>query len=580
MPFAMDKKSWIGDYDYRALCTPMLPWQNKERKLQFFPRDAEMAILPAALMGLQHAFAMVGGLITPPYVVMKFSVGFMDTDIQQYAIAAALIVSGICTIINCLQIPIPLGPKKFYLGTGCLSVIGTSFTMLPIFESAIAQMKADGTDAYDAYGKMLGTVMLCSFLEIFLSFVPPDKLRKMFPPIVSGVTVMLIGVSLTGTGMKYWGGGAVCAEMAWKGHSQVAGLVGFPRDDPAKVDPIPGPMCTAGEVVLGYGSPELIGLGFSVLIMLVLVECFGSPFMKNCNVVIALLFGYFVAGVSQYCVDVDDGNGGTKEQCLDYVTDAKIKSAEGITFLWVETFDVGFYGPAVFPLLIAFIVTTVETIGDIGATYDASHLSRDGDDYTNSIQGGLLADGVFSFFSAICTSMPNTTFSQNNGVITLTKCAARRAGVACGIWLVFMGILSKIAGIITSIPDCVLGGMTIFLFCNVFVSGIKVVASANLQSRRNVFILAVSMGVGIGVAMMPHVFNDMRASPYSANFWPCASCSDGEKAVRNGILIFLSTPYCIGTVLALLLNGILPSDPVIEGLEAVEPTKEPKAMEA
>merc|ERR1719408_274742 len=107
----------------------------------------------ATRMGLQHCFAMVGGLIVPPFVVMKFSVGFLDLELQQYAIAASLIISGICTIVNCVQIP--LGPTGYVLGTGVLSVIGTSFTFLPIFEGGIALMKADGVDAEDAYGKML-----------------------------------------------------------------------------------------------------------------------------------------------------------------------------------------------------------------------------------------------------------------------------------------------------------------------------------------------------------------------------------------------------------------------------------------
>lgn len=100
-----------------------------------------------------------------------------------------------------------------YLGSGVLSVMGTSFTFLPIFEAGIAQMKADGVPAVDAYGKMLGTAMVCSLLEIGFSALPARTLRKIFPPVVSCVTVILIGVALTGTGMKYWGGGAVCAEV-------------------------------------------------------------------------------------------------------------------------------------------------------------------------------------------------------------------------------------------------------------------------------------------------------------------------------------------------------------------------------
>lgn len=500
---------------------------------------------------------------------MKFSVAFGDVKLQQYAIAASLIISGLCTIVNCVQIPIP--GTKFVIGTGMLSVIGTSFGFLPVFENSIAAMKDEGIDAMDAYGKMLGTTMVCCLLEVVLAFMPRNVLRKLFPPIVTGPAIMLIGAGLTGTGIKYWGGGAVCAETAWKNHKSAYDLVGFGPikfGDNAtgffKIPPIPGTVCggktccEAGDVALPFGSPELIGLGFSVVCMLVLVELFGSPFMKNCNVVIALLFGYFVAGVSEKC----EGS-----VCKKYVTDAKIEAADSITFLWTHTFKLGFYGPAVFPLIIAFIVTTIETIGDIGATYEASEEPLDTEQYDQSVQGGLLSDGVCTFFAALATGMPNTTFSQNNGVISLTKCASRRAGVAAGIWLLVMGVLAKFSGIISSIPDCVIGGMTTFLFCNVFVSGLKVTGGADLNSRRNRIILAISMGIGLGVAMVPNVFSDYRASPGWSTFWPCTGpfrdgddCSASEQGVRDGILIFLSTPYCIGTVLALILNIILPED--------------------
>ena len=509
---------------------------------------------------------------------MKFSVAFTDVKLQQYAIAASLILAGIFSIVNCLQFKIPGTP--YVLGTGVLSVLGTSFTFLPVFENGISAMKADGVDPEDAYGKMLGTVLVCSFLEIFLSFIPKEQLRRMFPPLVTGVAVMCIGIGLTGTGMKYWGGGTVCSEMAWKLNDQANHLVGrgsitenATGVEWNKISPVPSPNCAAGDVSLPFGSPEFVGLGFSVFLMLIVIELFGSPMMKNCNVIIALLFGYFVAGVSEKCVG---------SECKKFVVDTKIEAAEDITFLWAKTFKLGFYGPAVFPLLIAFLVTTLETIGDIGAVYDASEESVESDEFDKSIQGGLLSDGVCSFLAALGTGMPNTTFSQNNGVIALTKCASRRAGVACGCWLIFFGILAKVSGIISAIPDCVIGGMTTFLFVNVFVSGLKTVAQVDLASRRNRMVLAISLGVGIGVAIVPYVFADMRASYGTSPFFPCKGpfrneedCTKAERGVRDGIVQFLSTPYCVGTVLAILMNAILPPD--MEILRKDPPISENKA---
>ena len=109
-----------------------------------------------------------------------------------------------------IQVPIPFSKLIFgsqkYIGSGILSVMGTSFTFLPVFELAIGQMKADGISGEEAYGKMLGTSMVCCLLELVFSFMPVKSIRKVFPPIVTSITVTLIGVALTGTGMKYWGG--------------------------------------------------------------------------------------------------------------------------------------------------------------------------------------------------------------------------------------------------------------------------------------------------------------------------------------------------------------------------------------
>ena len=140
-------------------------------------------------MGLQHAFAMVGGLVTPPLVVFKFSVCFICQDLQQYAISAALITSGICSFMNIMKLPIPFSEpifgRQLFVGSGVLSVMGTSFTFLPIYEIAIAQMKDDGVDGRDAYGKMLGTSMVCCLLELVLSVVPVRYIKRAFPPLVT-----------------------------------------------------------------------------------------------------------------------------------------------------------------------------------------------------------------------------------------------------------------------------------------------------------------------------------------------------------------------------------------------------------
>ncbi len=117
-------------YDYGALCMPSLPWKKSRHPMKFYPVDEPLPLLLSLVMGLQHAFAMVGGLITPPYVVAKFSIDsfpFAKVELQQYFIVAALITSGIGTIINVLKVKIPFSKKIFgkqlYVGSGLLSVM-------------------------------------------------------------------------------------------------------------------------------------------------------------------------------------------------------------------------------------------------------------------------------------------------------------------------------------------------------------------------------------------------------------------------------------------------------------------------
>jgi len=183
--------------------------------------DEKIPIFLTIIMGLQHSFAMVGGLITPPLVIFRFTVcGFGPAacpQLEQYAISAALITSGLCTFINVSKIRIPYSEKIFgrimFLGAGVLSVMGTSFTFLPVFEISIGQMKNDGVDGRVAYGRMLGTSMVCCLLEVCFSVLPIRIVKNIFPPLVTAITVILIGVALIGTGMKYLGGGVVCAEV-------------------------------------------------------------------------------------------------------------------------------------------------------------------------------------------------------------------------------------------------------------------------------------------------------------------------------------------------------------------------------
>jgi NCS2 family nucleobase:cation symporter-2 len=256
-----------------------------------------------------------------------------------------------------------------------------------------------------------------------------------------------------------------------------------------------------------------------------------------------------------------------------------------ITFFWVETFPYGFEPSAILPLITAFFVSSAETVGDIGATCDASDIPAIGPDADTRVQGGLLSDGVNSFLAALFTTSPNTTYSQNSGVIAITRCASRSAGLMCAFILMLLGLIGPLGGYFSDIPACVLGGLITFLFANVMVSGIQIISGIGV-GRRNRIILAFALGIGLGVAMQPNFIDGgggrafiaeiygmnigfypkklacvFNTSSYNSKGWTTSCTFDpGLIGLRNAVVIFLKTPFCIGTVVALILNLILPMD--------------------
>ncbi|KAL3148343.1 hypothetical protein ABBQ38_013800 [Trebouxia sp. C0009 RCD-2024] len=514
---------------------------------------------------------MVGGIVTPPLII-----GYLQDDPKVFGR------------------DIPGTKGRFMYGTGIISVIGTSFTFLNVTQSSIKNMLAEGNTFVQAYGRILGTQITCCWLAVLLSFMPPRMLKRCFPPMVTGLTIFLIGAGLIGTGLQAWGGGAVCQETANGLEPEqidcrvLDATTGLFTANGTCFAPPEVSLCSGnGEVMLQYGSPEYVGLGALVFLLLVVLETFGSPFMRNCEVIIALLLGYMVAAVIT-------SNGGQH-----YVTSGEFGAAPSITFLWVKTFGFGFYAPAVLPFLIGFVLTTVEAIGDITATEEASALTTFGDKHNKRVQGGLLGDGKYtfatycslvlvldpfglcsivpfqgrevvgelegdlwsgvhaginSFFAGLAGSLPNTTFAQNNGVLALTRCASRSAGYSCGIWLFLFGVLAKVGAFFTSIPQCVLGGMTTFLFAGVAVSGIKVISMDPL-TRRSRFILCVAIGLGLGVTIVPN-----WATNNLWNVYP--TTSSGLAGFRNACILVLSNGFSVGCIVSVLLHLILPFDAV------------------
>jgi NCS2 family nucleobase:cation symporter-2 len=463
---------------------------------------------------------MLAGVITPPIILGGSSgVNFGD-ELSQYLVSTSLIVCGILSAIQMFRFHIK--GTKYYIGTGLLSVVGTSFSTITVAEGAFSQMyksgycptSADGTKlpCPQGYGALLGTSCLCALLEIGLSFMSSRVLARVFPPLVTGPTVLLIGASLIKSAMQDWGGGASC----------------YPSGSTR-------PMCPSADAphALPWGSPEFIGLGFLVFVTIILCERFGPPILKSCAVVVGLLVGSIVAAA------------------CNYFERSGIDIAPVASFAWVQTFPLTVYPPLILPLLALYIVIMMESIGDITATCDVSRLQVEGASFDSRIQGGVLGNGLTCLLAGLMTISPMSVFAQNNGVIALTKCANRLAGYCCCFFLVVMGIFSKFAAALVAIPSAVLGGMTTFLFSSVAVSGIRIIATIDF-TRRNRFIITASFALGMGITLVP-------------DWWSYFFTYSGDNRALEGLLnavdLVMENGFAVTAIMGVILNLIIPDEP-------------------
>ncbi|OJJ80783.1 nucleobase:cation symporter-2 family protein [Aspergillus glaucus CBS 516.65] len=512
----------VGDYDYAYLFTPRIPFTKKsQQSAPFFGLDDQVPVLLALLLGLQHTLAMLAGVISPPILLGGSSGANFGTETYQYLVSTSLITSGLLSLIQMTRMHI--WRTKYFVGTGLISVVGCSFATITVASGTFSQMYSSGYCPIDAegnrlpcprgYGALLGTSCLCSLLEIGLSFLSSKILKRLFPPLVTGPTVLLIGASLLETGMKDWAGGS-----------------GSCGNDPAS-----RALCPSADAphALPWGSAEFIGLGFLVFVTIIICERFGAPIMKSCAVIIGLLVGCIVAGACGYF----DRSG--------------IDVAPVASFIWVKTFPLTIYPPLILPLLAVYIVVMMESIGDITATCDVSRCEVEGPEFDSRIQGGVLGNGITCLLAGLCTLTPMSVFAQNNGVIALTKCANRKAGYCCCFFLLIMGIFAKFAAALVAIPSPVFGGMTTFLFSSVAVSGIRIITSVPF-TRRNRFILTASFAVGMAATLVPDWFSYVFT--YSGD-------NHGLTGLLDAIDLVMENGFAITALIGLVLNLILPENP-------------------
>jgi NCS2 family nucleobase:cation symporter-2/xanthine permease XanP len=323
---------------------------------------------------------------------------------------------------------------------------------------------------------MLGMSILAAPVEIILSFVLGFA-RRLFAPVVTGTAVMMIGFSLIHVAMTNFAGGAGAKD---------------------------------------FGSARHFGLGLLVIVTIVLLHRFGGGVGRIGAVTFGLGAGYLVAGLAG---------------AVDF---RPVRDADWILFptpfRYGLSFDLRFLAPFAF----GYLITTLESVGDITATSQVAGEPVSGPIYIQRVRGGVLADGLNSILAAVFNSLPNTTFAQNNGVIQLTGVASRVVGYATAVILMALGLMPKLGALVAAMPLAVLGGATVVLFGLVAMAGVRIVAQAGF-SGRTMLILAVATGLGLGVQTVPGLL---------------AQLPEGWHPI-------LGSPLIVGTMTALFLNLVL-----------------------
>lgn len=383
-------------------------------------------------------------------------------------------------------------------------------------------MLSDGTIHYlpcpDGFGAILGTQIVGSILSIIFSFTSPRVLRRLFPKVVTGIVLFSIGTKLIASSMKSWGGGSgPCMSRPETGLFALCPNINAPNPKP-------------------WGSLVNFALGASVFFTILLVELAGSVFMKNISVVIGLIVGIIISvGIGKF----------------EY---ASIDAAPVGQFIWVKTFKLSVYGPGVIPVLFSQLAIIIDSIGEITAACDVSQVPVDGPKFQERIQGGLLTDGILGIFSGLATTMSTVLFTQNNGVIAVTRCASRVAGYMCAVILIVCGIFGKFSATFLAIPDPVIGGMTVYLFGSVAASGLRILAYLD-WTRRDRIIVAFSLAIGLGVQMVPNWFKFVLpkvSHPALQGFY-------------MAITTVISTGNVVAGIFAVILNLVLPHEKEMEG---------------
>lgn len=425
-------------------------------------------------LALQHLVAMIVGCVTPAIIIAN-ALGLPQSE-RVLLIQVSLVMSAVTTLIELF----PIGGK---LGSGLPVMFGISFAYLPSMQAIVG----GGGDIATIAGAMVIGGIVAAVVGVFVK-----KIRRFFPPIITGTVVFTIGLSLYPTAINYMAGGTGNTyEVVVLRKGLTSALV--------------------------YGSWQNWAVAAFTLIVVMVVSNKGKGICKLAAILLGMIAGYIVAAV------------------FGMVDLSEVRDAAWFSLPRFMHFGIKFEFSACIALALLFAINAIQAIGDLTAT-TVGGLNREPTD--QELQGGIFTYGLTNVLSAFFGSLPTATYSQNVGIVTTNKVVNRVVFALAGGFLLLAGLIPKFSAILTTIPQCVLGGATITVFSTIAMTGMKLIASETI-SPRNTTIVGLSAALGVGISQ---------------------SSSALSQFPESITIIFGKTPVVIATIMAVLLNLILPQE--------------------
>lgn len=425
-------------------------------------------------LALQHLVAMIVGCVTPAIIIAN-ALGLPQSE-RVLLIQVSLVMSAVTTLIELF----PIGGK---LGSGLPVIFGISFAYLPSMQAIVG----GGGDIATIAGAMVVGGIVAAVVGVFVK-----KIRRFFPPIITGTVVFTIGLSLYPTAINYMAGGAGNTyEVVVLRKGLTSALV--------------------------HGSWQNWAVAAFTLIVVMVMSNRGKGICKLAAILLGMIAGYIVAAV------------------FGMVDLSEVRDAAWFSLPQFMHFGIKFEFSACIALALLFAINAIQAIGDLTAT-TVGGLNREPTD--QELQGGIVTYGLTNVLSAFFGSLPTATYSQNVGIVTTNKVVNRVVFALAGGFLLLAGLIPKFSAILTTIPQCVLGGATITVFSTIAMTGMKLIASETI-SPRNTTIVGLSAALGVGISQ---------------------SSSALSQFPESITIIFGKTPVVIATIMAVLLNLILPQE--------------------